>query len=225
MSNVRLLKHSAMFIDRRDAALQLAGALEKYRDTGAIVLGIPRGGAETGYYVARHLHARLALVICKKLGHPQNPEYAIGALAEDGSVYVNENAAGDLPREAFEKEAERQQQEIRRRIDVLRQGAPLPDLQGKTVLLVDDGIATGATVFAAIQLCRHRGAARIVVAAPVCAPSKKAQLARAADEVVVLETPEHYRSVSQVYQSFSNLTDRQAIAFVERWAWEAQPPF
>ena len=211
-----------MFQDRKDAALQLAKALEKYKDTGAIVLGIPRGGAETAYYVARHLHADFSLLVSRKLGHPSNPEYAVGAIAEDGSVYLNENAQAGITPEILDELKEKQQKEIARRIQALRHGEPLPNIKDKTVLLVDDGIATGSTVFAAIRMCRHKGAAKIVVAAPVSGKDKKQQLLQEADEVVVLLTPDLYYGVSQAYVYFRNLSDLEAVDFIERWKKEEQ---
>lgn len=209
-----------MFTDRKDAALQLAEALKPYRGTNALVLGIPRGGAETAYYVARNLQAELSLLVSRKLGHPKNPEYAVGALAEDGSIYLNPDVRGELSPETLEDLAQQQQEEIKRRIRILRQGEPLPPLKDRVVILVDDGIATGATLYAAIALCKKQGAARIVVAAPVSGRDKKRELLAEVDEVVVLETPAFYRSVSQAYESFYNLTDEEAKGFLERWQKE-----
>lgn len=209
-----------MFTDRKDAAIQLAEALNPHRNTNALVLGIPRGGAETAYYVARELQAELSLLVARKLGHPKNPEYAVGALAEDGSIYLNPDVRGELSPQTIENLAQQQQEEIKRRISILRQGEPLPPLKNRVVILVDDGIATGATLYAAIALCKKQGAARIVVAAPVSGRDKKRELLAEADEVVVLETPAFYRSVSQAYESFYNLTDEEAKSFLERWQKE-----
>lgn len=209
-----------MFRDRKDAALQLATALEKYRGTNALVLGIPRGGAETAYYVARHLHAEFSLIISRKLGHPYNPEYAVGAIAEDGTVYLNPETKGELSKETIDELAAQQKKEIERRIAILRNGAPLPELKDRTVILVDDGIATGATLYAAIHMCKNTGAARIVVAAPVSGKDKKRELLQEVDEVVILQTPSLYHAVSQVYEQFYNLTDEEAKDFMERWKKE-----
>jgi putative phosphoribosyl transferase len=209
-----------MFSDRKDAALQLAQALEKYKDTDAVVLGIPRGGAETGFYVARHLNTAFSLLIARKLGHPNNPEYAVGAIAEDGSIYLNREAVIELSRTTIDSVVDQQKEEIQRRIKTLRKGQPLPALKGKTVILVDDGIATGATLFAAIKMCKNQGAGKIVVAAPVAGEEKKTELLEIVDEVVILETPAFYHAVSQAYESFYNLTDEQALAFMERWEKE-----
>lgn len=206
-----------MFKDRKDAALQLAEALEKYKGANTIVLGIPRGGAETAYYVAKHLGSQLALLVSRKLGHPDNPEYAIGAIAEDGSIYINENAQAGLVQDTIDRIVEQQKREIERRIEILRKGEPLPNLKGKTVLLVDDGIATGSTVFAAIRMCRKQEAGLIVVAAPVSGKEKKKKLLEEADEVVILETPDLYYGVSQAYANFRNLSDLEALEFMESW--------
>lgn len=205
-----------MFADRKEAALLLAKALEKYKGEKVIVLGIPRGGAETAYYVAHFLNAELSLLIVRKLGHPRDPEYAFGAMAEDGTVYYNPLANIELSQEAIDTVEEQQQQEIERRKQILRR-SPLPDIKNKTVIIVDDGIATGATIFAAIKMCKKKEAGKIVVAAPVASESIEKELSKEADEVVILDTPVFFHAVSQVYESFCNLTDQQALAFMERW--------
>ncbi|SRR6266496_679109 len=209
-----------MFKDRKDAALQLAEALEKYKGKGAIVLGIPRGGAETAFYVAKELDADFSLLISRKLGHPENPEYALGAIAEDGTIYLNELSQAEASQETIDVAAHEQKKEIERRIKILRKGEPLPEIKNETVIIVDDGIATGATIFAAIKMCKKKGAAKIVVAAPVSGDDAKKTLGKEADEVVILETPVFYYAVSQGYQSFYNLSDDDALEFMERWKRE-----
>jgi putative phosphoribosyl transferase len=209
-----------MFANREDAALQLGKALEKYKNKEVIVLGIPRGGAETAYYVAKYLNAGLSLLIVRKLGHPYNPEYAFGAIAEDGSVYYTPSGKVGISQEMMDEIEEEQQQEIERRKQTLRKGQPLPDIKNKIVIITDDGIATGATIFAAIKMCKKRKAAKIVVAAPVAAESKEKELLQDADEVVILETPDRFYAVSQAYESFYNLTDNEALEFMERWEKE-----
>lgn len=209
-----------MFKDRKDAALQLAEALEKYKDKNAVVLGIPRGGAETAFYVALHLHAEFSLLVSRKLGHPGNPEYAFGAIAEDGSVYLSPTARLELSEETITAVEEEQEKEIERRIKILRKGKPLPELKGRTVILVDDGIATGATIFAAIELCKKRDAGRIVVAAPVSGFDMEEKLLKKVDDVVILEKPDGFYAVSQVYEMFYNLSDDDALEFMERWEKE-----
>ncbi len=209
-----------MFYDRKDAASHLAEALVDYKDKDAVVLGIPRGGAVTAYYVAKYLNAELSLIISRKLGHPGNPEYAMGALAEDGSVHMNRQALWDVTREDIDEVISRQQIEIERRINLLRKGEPLPDMKNKMVLIVDDGIATGSTIMAAIEMCRKKGAAKIVIAAPVCGTEVKSELEKIADDVVILATPEYYHAVSQVYASFDQVSDEEALGLLEMWKKE-----
>jgi putative phosphoribosyl transferase len=211
------LTTTPMFKDRKDAALHLAKALEKYKGLGVIVLGIPRGGAETGFYVAKHLGADFSLLVSRKLGHPNNPEYAIGAIAEDGSFYLNEKAQAGLSPDVLEHTIAQQKKEIARRIDVLRNGEPLPKIRNKTVILVDDGIATGSTLFASIKMCRNQGVGKLVVAAPVAGPEMKSRLLREVEDVVILETPDYFQAVSQAYKTFYNLTDEETIEFFNRW--------
>lgn len=209
-----------MFIDRKDAAQKLAKALEEYRDKNAVVLGIPRGGAETAFYVAIHLNAELSMLVSRKLGHPDNPEYAFGAIAEDGSIYLSPHARQEVSDETINAVVEEQKKEIERRIKVLRKGKPLPELKNRTVILVDDGIATGATIFAAIELCKKRNAGKIVVAAPVSGADMEEKLAKKVDEVIILEKPDIFYAVSQGYEIFYNLTDDEAMGFMERWEKE-----
>lgn len=213
-----------MFLDRKDAGEQLGRALERFRDQHVLVLGIPRGGAETAYYVAKHLNAELSLVITRKLGYPFNPEAAFGAIAEDGSVYLSESAKQELTKEEINKVLEEQKSEIERRIEKLRRGKPLPDLKGRTIIIVDDGIATGATLFATIELCKKNKAGRIIVAAPIAGKRMERILPQMADEVVILETPTFYSAVSQGYQDFYNLTDEEALAFMDKWDQEHADP-
>jgi putative phosphoribosyl transferase len=206
-----------MFRDRKDASIQLGMALEKYKNKNALVLGIPRGGAETAYYVAKHLDAEMSLAVTRKLGHPENPEYAIGAIAEDGSLYLSPEASIYFSQETIDALKKEQEKEIKRRVQEFRQGNPLPELKNRTVIIVDDGIATGATLFATIMLCKNKKAGKLVVAAPVAGEEMSQKLREMVDDVVILETPYQYRAVSQAYQNFFNLSDEEAISFMERW--------
>jgi putative phosphoribosyl transferase len=209
-----------MFYDRKEAALQLAKALEKYKDKEVVVLGIPRGGAVTGYYIAGHLNAGFSLVISRKLGHPANPEYAVGAVAEDGTIHLNKHAMQEVSQEEIDTAVAQQKKEIQRRIMILRKGEQLPVIKNKTVLIVDDGIATGATIFAAIKMCRKKEAAKIVVAAPISGWEIIEELKKEADEVVILETPLFYHAVSQVYESFEVVTNNEAMELLKKWKKE-----
>lgn len=209
-----------MFRDRKDAGEKLGQALEKYRDKNVIVLGIPRGGVETAYYVAKHLTAEMSLVVTRKLGYPFDPEAAFGAIAEDGSTYISEIAGQNLSTEDMEHVITEQKQEIQRRIKTLRAGRPLPSLKDKIVIITDDGIATGATLFATISLCKRKKAGKIVVAAPISGHRMESILTEIADDVVILEKPSFYSSVSQGYEDFDDLTDEEARAFMDKWEKE-----
>lgn len=209
-----------MFRNRKDAGDQLGRALEKYRDKNVIVLGIPRGGAETAYYVAKHLNAEMSLVVTRKLGYPFNPEAAFGAVAEDGSIYISDIAEQNLSPEQMKSVLKEQKQEIQRRIQTLRRGKPLPNMKGRIVIITDDGIATGATLFATISLCKKKKAAKIVVAAPIASERMESILPELVDDVVILEKPPFYSAVSQGYEDFDNLTDEEALVFMNKWEKE-----
>lgn len=209
-----------MFKDRKDAAIQLGHSLEKFRDQDPLIIGIPRGGVETAYYVAKHLKAEMSLVVTRKIGHPQNPEYAIGAIAEDGSIYLSPIGSEEVSQEEIQNIIVEQKTEIKRRIQQFRKGAPFPDVKDRLVILVDDGIATGATLFATIMFCKNKHAKTIVVAAPVAGQGMYQKLLKMVDDVTILETPIEYRAVSQVYENFYNLSDEETISFLEKWEKE-----
>jgi predicted phosphoribosyltransferase len=209
-----------MFEDRKDAGEQLARALEKYKDRGVTVLGIPRGGVEVAYYVAKFLHARFSMVVSRKLPMPDEPEAGFGAIAEDGSTFLVDRAAQRVSPGEVEAIKKKQHLEIARRIRMLRKGRPLPDLKDKTVIIVDDGIAMGATMRAAILLCRNKKAKKIIAAAPVAGEDTAAEMREVVDELVVLETPAFFQAVAQAYQDWCDVPDDQVLAIMERWEKE-----
>jgi len=206
-----------MFIDRKDAGEKLARALEKYRDKNVLALAIPRGGVEVGYQVADYLNAEFSIIITRKLPFPDNPEAGFGAIAEDGSTFIIRGAAAWLPEETIEAIKRDQIEEIERRKKVLRGGRPLPPIAGRTVILIDDGIAMGSTMTASIFSCRNQGAGRIVVAAPVAGKEVAQALEDMVDEVVVLETPPFFRAVAQVYRNWYDVPDSEVIAILRAW--------
>lgn len=206
-----------MFYDRKDAALQLAEALKHYKDKNAVVLGIPRGGAVTAYYVALYLNAEFSLLISRKLGHPLQPEYAVGAIAEDGTIHLNKYALEEVTQKDIDESVLQQKKEIERRINILRKGQSLPEIKNRIVLIIDDGIATGATIFAAIKMCKNKEAAKIIVAAPVSGPEIIKELKKEADEVIILESPAFYHAVSQAYDYFEQVSDEEASGLFENW--------
>jgi len=201
-----------MFRDRKDAGEKLAAALKAYRGEDALVLAIPRGGAELGYEVAKALRCDLALIICRKLPYPYDPESGFGAVAEDGSLYINESAALSVSRSEIEKIVAQQKEEIQRRIERLRGGRALPPLKGRTVILVDDGIAMGSTMRTAVELCRKQEAGKIVVAVPVAGARSIEEFSHLVDEVVVLESPVNFYAVAQVYEKWRDVSDEEVLA-------------
>jgi len=215
-----ILGADGMFDDRRDAGEQLARALADYKGKSVIVLAIPRGGVEVGYQVARALDAGFSLVIVRKLPFPDNPEAGFGAIAEDGSASIIKWAAYGLSRDTIERVVKFQQEEIRRRIQVLRRGDSLPGLTGRTVILADDGIAMGSTMRAAIKLCENQGASRIVVAVPVAGERVAREIGALVDEIVVLEKPPFFRAVAQVYRNWYDVSDREVLRIMEAWRGE-----
>lgn len=205
-----------MFKDRRDAGIKLAHALAKYKNRGVLVLAIPRGGAEVAYQVAQLLGADLSLLISRKLPYPDNPEAGFGAVAEDGSTFLFDDATRRLRRETVERIIRTQIEEIGRRIKVLRKGRPLPDIAGRTVILVDDGLAMGSTMRAAVALCRKAEAEKIIVAVPVAGAEVAEELAKMADELVVLETPAFFYAVAQVYENWYDVPDEEVLEIMAR---------
>ncbi|WP_138429848.1 phosphoribosyltransferase [Fodinibius saliphilus] len=206
-----------MFIDRKDAGNKLGQALEKYQHVHPLVLGIPRGGVEVGYYVAIHLKCDFDVVIVRKLGYPCGPEAAFGAIAEDGSLYLNPWSNKYLNKEIIEQVVKKERQEIRRRINEYRKKMSLPDLADRVVILVDDGIATGSTIFAALSMCQKQEPKKLVVAAPVSGTDRLMRLEDEADEVIILDQREKFFAVSEGYQRFTKLTDNEVIHFMELW--------
>lgn len=204
-----------MFNDRTDAGILLGKALLKYRGPGTIVLAIPRGGVEIGHQVAKALDAPLSLIISRKLPLPDNPESGFGAVAEDGSTWLVPHLRSLLPPDTVREITAAQVSEIRRRIDVLRAGKDLPDIRGRTVILVDDGIAMGSTMRASIQCCRDRGAGRVVVAAPVTGADTEREMKRIADDVVILVTPPCFRAVAQVYRNWYDVPDEEVLEIMD----------
>ncbi|RXA19968.1 phosphoribosyltransferase [Methanosarcina sp. MSH10X1] len=200
-----------MFKNRKDAGEKLAKALEKYREERPVILAIPRGGVEVGLQVAAKLNANFSLIIARKLPFPDNPEAGFGAIAEDGSTFIFENAHYWFEGETIERIKQQQIAEIERRIKTLRGGNPLPEIEGRTVILIDDGIAMGSTMRAAIELCKNRKAGKVVIAVPVAGKEVAEELRKKADELVVLEVPANFRAVAQVYERWYDVSDEEVL--------------
>ena len=205
-----------MFKDRKDGGARLAGYLaHKYAGKSMVVFGLPRGGVVTAREVADRLRVPLDVVVTRKIGHPGNPEYAIGALAEGGLLALNEEAARTVPSDWLEQERKRQLEEIDSRLKRYEGLIRHIDLTGKTAILVDDGIATGYTMKAAILSVIKRNPERIVVATPVAPPRTIDRLKSLADDVVVCIAPEQFFSIGQFYEDFDEVTDRQAMQILK----------
>jgi len=207
-----------MFRDRLEAGEKLAEVLSDYRGERVAVIAIPRGGVEVGYVIAERFDSPLEVTVPRKIGSPMDPELAVGAVAEDGTIYVEEDVVKMLGvREDWIRvEAERELQEVRRRLELYRGGKPLPGLREYVVLLVDDGIATGATIIATARFLRKLNPRRLVIAAPVAPPEVLPKLSREADDVRCVETPTPFFAIGQFYQDFSQLDDSKVIEYLSR---------
>jgi len=212
------MRHRWLFQDRTDGGRQLATRLLAYGDASPIVLGLPRGGVPVAYEVAHALGAPLDVCVVRKIGAPIQPELGIGAVSEEGSLYVNPDtmsAVGVTDEELSELVALKRA-EVEERVRKFRRGAPPLDVRGKTVIVVDDGIATGGTARAALQTLRARGAGRIVLAVPVAATESLEELAQIADETVCLHSEEPFHAVGLWYEDFTTTTDDDVVELLDR---------
>ncbi|MHB8155803.1 MAG: phosphoribosyltransferase [Desulfocucumaceae bacterium] len=210
-----------MFRDRAEAGLRLAEELKKKHLQNVVVLCIPRGGAVVGAVVAEELNAGLEIVVPRKIGAPVNPEVAIGAVAQDGSTFLNENIIARLgidkkTLESLIKEAVR---EIERRIKGYRGTAGYPDFRKKTVVLVDDGAATGYTMLAAARFARETlRPERLIIAVPVSPPGTLGLFRQEADEVVCPVSPDPFYAVGQFYDDFEQTSDGEVLAIIKKFS-------
>jgi len=212
-----------MFDDRTDAGRRLARALEAYRDADTVVLGLPRGGVPVAFEVARALHAPLDVILVRKLGVPTQPELAAGAVGEDGVLVVNPQvvAGAGLTRDSLRVLEEHGRAELDDRVRRLRPGHPRRSLLDRVAVVVDDGVATGATARAACQVARAHGARAVVLAVPVASRQAAAVLADDADDLVCLDQPSPFWAVGQVYGDFGQVGDEEVLSLLDRAAWAA----
>jgi len=209
-----MIEEGRVFVDRRDAGFEVGKLLEdKYKGKNALVLGIPRGGVVIAFEVANIIDGDLSVVVTKKLPHPQQEELAIGAAAEDGSLYLT-NYSRSVDNDTIRAIIEEQQKEIQSRVKRFRKGHALPDMQDRIVIIADDGIATGSTIVPAIKLCRSKGAAKVIVAAPVSGTQYVPEINTLADEVIVAEQPGDFYAVGQVYEDFHHLSDEEVMGLL-----------
>ena len=214
----------ACFSDRVEAGKRLASALADFSGKDATVLAIPRGGVVVGFEIAKALALPLDVIIPRKIGAPGNPELAIGAMTEDGTIILDKELVAYMAVTTayIKEESESQKQEIQRRLKMYRQNAPRPDLKGKDVIIVDDGIATGSTMKAALASVRNQGAKTVTVAVPVGPPSTIAELRRLADRVVCPYMPEYFAAIGQFYRDFGQTSDEEVIDLLNRARQEAE---
>jgi putative phosphoribosyl transferase len=206
-----------MFRNREEAGRILAERLSHYRnDPTGLILALPRGGVAVGYQLSLALHIPLDVFITRKIGAPGNPEYAIGAVAETGSRYLNQDAISsfDLSRHELERLIHVQEKEIARRRDLYRQGRPLPHLTGRTVLLVDDGIATGSTFMASALAIRSLQPRHLVGVIPVGPPSTISEVRAHVNELIVLMTPDPFYAVGNFFVDFTQVEDRDVVEYL-----------
>lgn len=206
-----------VFKNREEAGRRLAAELMHYdRDPGGLILALPRGGVAVGYQLSLALHLPLDVFITRKIGAPGNPEYAMGAVAEAGSRYVNSDAVNALgvSQHELEQLIQAQEQEIARRKGLYRQGQPLPQLTGRTVLLVDDGVATGSTFIASALAIRSLQPHRLVGVIPVGPLSTIREVRIHMDELTVLMTPDPFEAVGNFFMDFAQVEDRDVVEYL-----------
>ena len=215
---------NGIFRDRTEAGRELATRLGVYRnDPSGLVLALPRGGVPVAYEVSLALNLPLDVFITRKLGAPEDPEYAIGAVAETGSIYMNPVAlrilGGFSLSDQFYSDAIcAKREEIARRQALYRGGRPLPDLKNRTVLLVDDGVATGATFLASVEALRNLQVRRLVAALPVGPRDTLGEIGKQVDKLIVLATPEPFYAVGNHYLDFRQVSDDEVVRYLEQAA-------
>jgi putative phosphoribosyl transferase len=213
-----------VFEDRSEAGRALADALGEWRGApDTVVLGLPRGGVPVAYEIASALGLPLDVLLVRKLGLPGQPELAMGAIASGGAVVVNDDVVRYLPQGSNGLESVRklEQRELERRERIFRGDLPPLDMHGRTGILVDDGLATGATMEAAVRALRKLGAKRVIVAVPVASVEARDRIAELADEVVCLSAPAWFSAVGQWYRDFGQTEDAEVSELLERAAARA----
>ena len=215
-----------IFEDRAEAGRRLAQRLKREPLRNPVVLAIPRGGIEVGAPISRALGAELDVVLSRKIPAPYQPELALGAVSETGEVYLNHHsrAVAEAGQEYIEQERVRQLSEIERRKTMFRAVRPKATLRGRSVIVVDDGIATGSTMAAALRTARAAGPAELVVAVPVAAPDRLAEIAGLCDRVICLLETEEFWSVGQFYRRFNQTSDERVVELLREFGQPVSQP-
>lgn len=213
------------FIDRAEAGRVLASSLDRYRGLNTICLGLPRGGVVVAAAVAESLNCALDVIVTRKIPAPGNPEYAIGAVSEGGGIVMNESeiSALGVGRDYVSQQIRHEEEEIQRRVQLYRNGAPLPSLENRPVLVVDDGVATGFTMLAALRAVRQLGGYPVVMATPVIPPQVLGALTYECDDAVVLAAPDPFYAVGMFYDNFDQVSDDEVIRLLNQARNRQQP--
>jgi len=217
-AKIRIItKSSQAFRDRKEAGQLLAEELSGLKGKETVVLGIPRGGMIIAYEICLFLNAQLDVMLSRKIGAPNNPELAIGAISEEGRLFINEDLALRIGADKSYIEAEKEKQliEIRKKVKFFRQEKPKLSLKGKNVVLTDDGIATGSTMQAAILSVQKESPKKITVAVPVASLDSGEFLERFADEVIILRVPDYLGAISGFYLDFSQVEDSEVLKILK----------
>lgn len=214
-----------MFRNREEAGKRLAAKLRGRTLRAPLILGIPRGGVVVAAAVARELGADLDVVLARKLRDPWQPELALGALSETGEVILNPDLADrtESLHDYLQTERRHQQEEIERRRKLFRAVLPAVSPRDRSVIVVDDGIATGSTMFAALKALRRAGAYEVIVAAPVAAPERVTELRAHCDDVICLLKPDYFVAIGQFYQDFTQVEDEEVVALLREFAGTKRP--
>ncbi len=201
------------FYDRRDAGQKLADKLAKYRHRpNTLVIGLPRGGVVVAQQIASRLHLPLDIIVPRKIGAPNNPEFALGAIAGDKSVWDKDIILQEgITQKYLKEETAKEEQEAQRRLKLYRPNRPALDVKNKTIIVADDGIATGATMQVTIDFLKNKGAGNIVIAVPVLPKTAVEKFARLGDRIIYLDAPRLFMAVGNFYDDFRQITDEEVI--------------
>lgn len=203
-----------MFINREEAANLLAEKLLKYKNSDGVILAVPRGGVPLGYVLSKKLNLPLDLVMTKKIGHPASPEYAIGSVSLHGRI-LSEHARG-ISEHYIEEQTQKLRQQMLQKLKIYDGRRKQYELKNKNVILVDDGIATGSTLMAAIEIIRTRHPKKIIIAVPVSPVDTARTISSMVDEFICLLTPDNFQGVGQFYEDFSQVRDEEVIDFLRQ---------
>lgn len=206
------IMYNEIFKDRIEAGMLLSDKLKKYKNSDTVILAVPRGGVPVGYVIAKSLNLPLDIILSKKIPHPLNKEFAIGAVSMD-SMIVDEHPG--IPREYIEKEIDRLRKLLREKYELYKGNQEPLDVKGKNVIVVDDGIATGNTLLASIEMLRKRKPSKIIVAVPVVPADTVNIFEQKADEFIYLMVPEYFRGVGAFYEEFNQVEDNEVIRLLK----------